>query len=196
MADQIVTPAELATFLQLGAFASLTADQQATLTMLANLATAKVQAAAGQRIVDATDTAVIDVEVCDFDEYLPLPQLPVRSVATVTLNGTVISDWFVRKQQLWRLLGWSWNTLAPSQVKVLYTHGYLDGAAGLELARGFAFALGAAGWGNPGGATSEAIDDYKVTYAEADARMQVTDSMRDQLQAAYGTAAYVVGSRN
>lgn len=190
MADQLVTPAELASFLQVPTLDTATAD------LLINLATAKVQASAGQRIVDATDTAVIDVEICEFNEYLPLPQLPVRSVATVTLNGTVISDWFMRKQQLWRLLGWSWNTLAPSQVKVLYTHGYPDGSQGLELARGMTFALTAAGYGNPGGATSEAIDDYKVTYAEADARMQVTDGMRDQLQAAYGTGAYVVGSRN
>lgn len=188
MADQLVTPAELASFLQQDLDA-------ATADLLINLATAKVQAAAGQRLIEATDTAVIDVEIYEFDEYLPLPQLPVRSVATVLLNGTAITDWFLRKQQLWRLLGWSWNALAPSQVKVTYTHGYPDGAQMLELARSFTFALAGAGYGNPGGVTSEKIDDYAVSYAAADARMQVPDSIRDALQATYGTSAYVISSR-
>jgi hypothetical protein len=106
-----------------------------------------------------------------------------------------ITDWYLRSQKLWRALGWSTNATAPSQVTVTYSHGLLAGAQDLGLARDFTLALAAAGYGNPGGvASSEQIDDYRVTYADADSRMRVTDSMRDQLRAAYGRPAYVTSS--
>lgn len=190
MADQLVTRGELASFLQVSTVDNATAD------LLINLATAKVQAAAGQRLIDITDTALIDVDLFDFDEWLPLPQLPIRSVATVLIDGVASVDWVLRKQMLWRLLGWSNFALRPTQVQVTYTHGYPAGSQGLELARDMTLALAGAGYGNPGGSvSSEAIDDYKVSYADADARMQVTPGMRDRLQAAYDFGVYVTGSR-
>jgi hypothetical protein len=197
MADQLVTPQELASFLQL-TYANLTAAQQATMAMLAELATGKVQAgAAGQRLVDATSTAVIDVEMCYQDLYLPLPQRPVRSVTTVKIDGVTTTDVLLRKQQLWRSGGWNTNSSQPTQVTATTVHGYVAGAQGLQLARDMAFGLGAAGWGRPDATVkSERIDDYQVTYAEADSRMQVTDSMRDQLLAKYANTAYVTLSRD
>jgi hypothetical protein len=85
----------------------------------------------------------------------------------------------------------------PDLVTVTYTYGYLAGEPGLQLARDMTLALAGAGYGNPGGSvSSEAIDDYKVTYAEADGRMQVTDGMRDRLRSTYGTPAYVTGTRD
>jgi hypothetical protein len=191
MADQLVTPSELASFLQQDV-------DTATANLLINLATAKVQAACGQRLVSATSTFVIDVDMCECDHYLALPQMPVRSVGSVLIDGVADTTWLLRSQRLWRLYGWNTNPNAPTQVTVqTVAHGYLAGAQGLELARDYTFALAGAGYSNPSGGAvqSEQIDDYRVSYADADARMQVSPFMRDQLRAAYGSPAYVTSSR-
>lgn len=194
MADQLATPQELASILQLD-YASLSAAQQATMLMLVELATSKVQrAAGGQRIVDITDTAIIDVDPWEYFNYLKLPQLPVRSVSAVLINGVAITDWQLSKQQLWRTIGWNASVSEPTQVTVTYAHGYLTGSQWLQFGKDCTLALGKLGWGNPGGAVSEAIDDYKVTFAEADARMQMTEPMRQAIESAYGTSAYVTAS--
>lgn len=194
MADQLVTPQELASFLQL-TWADLTAAQQSTMTMLAELATGKVQSACGQWIIRKTSTAVLDVDILDCDLWLDLPQSPVVSVATVLIDGVAYTDWSLRMQRLWRLNAWNVNASAPTQVTVTYTSGHADGAQALQLARSFTFALGASVWDNPSSATSERIDDYQITYAEAAARMVVTEAMRDQLREEYGRPAYVTSSR-
>lgn len=197
MADQLATPQDLASFLQLGAYASLSADKQATLTMLVELATAKVQrAAGGQRIVAATTTgAVIDLAAGYDDCYVPLPQLPVRAVASVLLNGTAVTDYYLRSQALWRSTGWSGWSYIPPQLTVTYDHGHLAGAQALQLGRNYVLQLARGGWGNPLGQTSKAIDDYRVTYAEADARMVLPPAAEEAIADAYGTSAYVSVSR-
>lgn len=190
MADQLVTPSELASFLQ--------QDVDTTsATLLIEMATGKVQAAAGQKLIAATSTALLHVEVCDDDQYLALPQRPARSVSTVLINGVADTTWLLRSQMLWRLYGWNCHSWAPTEVTVTYAHGYLAGAQCLQLARDYTLSLAAAGYGPElaSAVTSEAIDDYKVTFAEADARMQVTPYMRDQLLAAYGAGAHVTSSR-
>lgn len=184
MADQLATVADLT---------KLVAVDSDTATLLLELATAKVQrAAGGQRLVDLTDTAVLDIT--DLDEWLVLPQRPARSVASVVLDGTTITDWKLVDQKLWRLLGWLTSWAQPSQVQVTYSHGYLDGAQDLQLARDMTLSLAKLGAGNPSGATSEAIDDYKVTYAEADARMQLSEFQQLAIADAYGASAYTTGS--
>lgn len=202
MADQLATPQDLASFLQLGAYASLTPEKQATLTMLVELATAKIQrAAGGQRIVIATTTgAVIDLPPGHCDDYVLLPQLPVRAVTSVAINGTAITDFHLRSQSLWRLTGWSGYSYggysyAPPQITVTYDHGLLAGSQSLQLARGYALELSRGGWGNPLGQTSKAIDDYRVTYAEADARMVLPPAVEEAIADAFGTSAYVSVSR-
>lgn len=196
MADQLATPQELASFLQL-TYASLSAAQQATLTMLVELATSKVQrAAGGQRIVQVTNTnALIDItDPCDL--YLPLPQMPVQSVSSVAIDGEAITDWFLRRQMLWRAGGWMRSTSPPSQATATWVSGYQTGSQWLQLGKDHCLSLAAMGWGNPGGlATSEAIDDYRVTYAEADARMQPSEYMLAAIADAYGASAYVTSSR-
>jgi len=195
MADQLVTPQELASFLQLD-YASLTPAAQATLLLLVQMATGKVQDAAGQLLLQGTATVTIDVDMCDDDQWLPLPQMPVRSVATVLIDGVADSSWLLRKQQLWRLLGWNVNPNAPTQVTPTFTYGYPVGAQALQLARDMTFSLAGLGYG-PGstGVTTESLDDYTVTYAQADTRMVVSDGMRDRLRNAYGISAYVTSSR-
>lgn len=193
--DMLATPQDLASLLQLD-YASLTPAQQATMTMLVELATAKVQrAAGGQRIVEATSTAVIDVEPWHCDEYLALPQMPVRSVQAVKIDDQPVTDWKVSGQQLWRRTGWRSSSSEPTKVTVTYTHGYPSGSQWLQLARDVALSLARMGFGNPSGVMSEAIDDYRVTYAEADARMEMTEHMRQAIADAYGISAYVTGSR-
>lgn len=195
MADQLATPQDLASLMQVD-YATLTAAEQATMTMLVELATAKVQrAAGGQRIVDATDTAVIDVDPWERDLYLPLPQLPVRSVASVLIDGTAVTDWRLSKQMLWRSVGWSQSWSEPTEVQVTYAHGYQTGSQWLQIGRDHALALARMPYGNPGGAKSERIDDYQVSYGEADARMQMTEFMRQAIADAYGASAYSTGSR-
>lgn len=195
MADQLATPQDLASLLQLD-YTALTAAQQATMLMVVELATAKVQrAAGGQRIVDVTDTAVIDVDPWECDLYLPLPQLPVRSVESVAIDGTAVTDWRLSKQMLYRTAGWRASRVEPTQVTVAYTHGYPAGSQWLQLARDHTLALARMPFENPSGVKSEHIDDYQVSYAEADARMQMTEWMRQAIADAYGTSAHTTGSR-
>jgi hypothetical protein len=189
MADQLVTPEELASFLQRDL-------DLATAQLLIQMATGKVQAAAGQLLIQGTATVTIDVDICDFDPWLPLPQMPVRSVASVLIDGVADTSWRLRKQMLWRLNGWSTNGSAPTQVTPTFTYGYPAGAQKLQLARDFTLALAGLGYGNPGGAvSSEALDDYKIDYNTANSLMVVSDGMRDQLRAAYGVTAYITSSR-
>lgn len=190
MADRLVTDVELATFLQKDL-------DTATAWLLIELATGKVQDAAGQRLVAATSTFVIDVGMWECDEYLALPQMPVRSVASVEIDGVAVTDWRLSSQQLWRLAGWNTNPSAPTQVTAGdVAHGYLAGAQALELARDYVFGLCAMPYENAGSAVeSESIDDYRVTYADADAAMRLTDSMRDRLRSAYGAGAVITSSR-
>lgn len=184
MADMLATPQDLAALLQSDLDLS-------SATLALECATGVIQAATGQRIVDATDTAVIDVDAWANDFYLELPQFPVRSVATVVLDGTTITDWALRSQKLWRINGWMTTWSTPGQVKVTSTHGHPVGAQALQLARSAALALARGAYINPGGAASEKIDDYAVTYAAMEARLEASGNLRAALVNAYGTSAYV-----
>jgi hypothetical protein len=187
MADQFATPVELAGLLQ--------SDLDAyTANLLLDLATGIVQGAiGGQRLIEVTDTALIDV--LSWDEWLDLPQLPVRSVSTVVLDGTAITDWRLRSQRLWRLNGWQRLLCEPSQVAVTYSHGYPVDSPYMATAKAHTLSLAQAGYGNPSVVESETIDDYRVSYAEALARMELTEPMRAQLVARYGNPAVVTTSQ-
>lgn len=184
MADQLATPGDLSALLQRSDLDDYTS------TMLIELATAQIQRiCGGQRIIEVTDTAAIDV--LEWSQWLDLPQRPIRTVGTVVIDGTTVTDFQLTYQRLWRRTGWRMSWLQPSQVLVTYTHGYQAGSQYLQLARQAALTLAAVGYGNPGQVTGESIDDYKVTYAEAAARMEVTPFMAEALRAAYGTTSYV-----
>jgi len=190
MGDQLVTPEELASFLQ--------ADDLdlSTATLLIEMATGKIQAAAGQYLIELTDTALLSVDIRDGSPWLALPQLPVRSVDSVVVDGSPVTDFVLSMQQLWRSRAWNMRTDRPTEVAVTYTHGYSAGTRGLQLARDMCLALAGAGYDNPGGGvTDEKIDDYQISYADADSRMQVTPGMRDMLKAQYGIPAFIMTSR-
>lgn len=183
MADTLATAADLNNLLQVTVPA-------AQATLLLELATSVVQNAVGQRIVDITDTALIDVtDYCT--PWLELPERPIRSVSLVQIDGVTVTDWVLRKQKLWRAVGWLNRVSPPSQAAVTYAHGYVAGSQYLQLARNMTLSLAAAGYGNPTGAASESIDDYNVSYEAAMSRMELTEFMRAALVKAYGRAAHI-----
>lgn len=188
MADQLATPADLASLLQEGV-------DTATATLLIEAATAVVQGVTGQRIVQVVDdVAVLDLDGCDAGLYLELPERPVTAVAAVVVGATTVTDYSaqLRRARLWRAAGWRSSLLAyldqPSQVTVTYTHGFPPGDQRLQLARSAALQLAAAVYDNPTGVTREQIDDYAVAYERATARMDAQPSLADLLRRVYGRA--------
>lgn len=175
MADQLATPSDLASFLQQDLDAS-------TANLLVECATGVVQAATGQRIVRATTTPSIPGV---FSRWLDLPQWPVVSVATVELDGEVITDWSLIGVRLWRPAGWQASS-RPSVVEPTYTHGYHPTDQMLQLARGAVLSLCAPFYDNPAGASSVKIDDYAATYTAMAATMAANRPLGDALRAAYG----------
>jgi hypothetical protein len=189
MADRLVTDVELASFLQKDI-------DTATAWLVIELATGKVQEAAGQRLVAATSTFLIDVPWGDCGPWLPLPQ-------TAGPVGLVGAD---RRGGIHRLVPALPAVVAPGRLECQQLgavagdrrrHARLPrrgaGARACPRLRVRAVRAGVRDPGSP--VQSEQIDDYRVTYAEADAAMQVTPYMRDQLRATYGTGVHVTASR-
>lgn len=189
MADQLATPADLASLLQQDV-------DTATATLLIEVATAVVQGVTGQRIVQVVgDVAVLDLDEYDGGLYLDLPERPVTAVTAVSIGATAITDYStqLRRNRLWRAYGWRSTLVAypdqPSQATVTYTHGYAAGHQRLQLARGAVLQLAAAVYGNPGGATREQIDDYAVSYEATAARMDASPHLAAALRRQYGRAS-------
>ena len=173
MADQLVTAQELADALQV----PLASIPIATATILIAAATAVVQEAAGnQRLVQVVNDPFSIIGLSD--SWLDLPQLPVTAVSAVTLDGTALTvgieatNYKLRGNRLWRTDGWQTYVQQPSDVAGLYSHGYATGAQDLELARNAVFSLAKSAVPNPGGVSSESIDDYNVTYNAMSAQME------------------------
>lgn len=193
MADRLATPEDLASLLERDDLDAYKAG------LLIEVATAVVQEAAGQRIVRASSEVLLEPSP---GRWLWLPQLPVVSVESVSLDGTELvagTDYSVRGYRLWRAAGWqsvaSWETagtLAPSVIAVAYTHGYEDGAQELQRARQAVLALAAAAYSNPAGVSREQIDDYAVAYEQMSARMEAAPYMRDGLRRFYGRSAGLI----
>jgi hypothetical protein len=192
-ADQLATPQDLASLVQRD-WASLTAAQQATATLIVEICTAVVQAAAdGQRIVEvAGDTATLTGTT---ESWLRLPQIPVSAVASVTLDGEALTagaagsggtTYRLRGDRLWRGDGWQTYCGEPSEVVVVYTHGYASGAQRLQLGRGAVLGLGRGLFVNADGVLREQIDDYAVAYEAASEALDASPILRAALRWEYG----------
>ena len=209
MADQLATPSDLAAYLQKSLDLS-------TATLLIECATAVVQEACdGQRIVEVDgDTLSIAGYT---DSWLPLPQIPVISVASVTMDGqilTVGTDYKVFGAKLWRLQGWqlnygrpwelagypyygygntpaamTWPLQEPSQLSIVYSHGIPSGDQRLQFGRAAALGLAGAVYNTTPGTASERIDDYSVTYEAMAARMEAAPHLKAALAKKYGRRA-------
>ncbi len=192
MADQLATPEDLASLLQQDLDAS-------TANLVIEAATAIVQEAAGQRIVQVVgDTASL---IGTTDSWLNLPQIPVTAVTSVTLDGALLSSgvpgsggttYRLKGNRLWRGDGWQTYCGEPSDVDVVYTHGYATGAQQLQLARGVTLSLAKTAYANPSGATREAIDDYQVAYEAAAAALEASPNLKAALRRQYGRRAGLV----
>jgi hypothetical protein len=190
--DRLATVADLAAILQISE-----ADlDTVSAGVLLEGATAAVQAAAGQRILE-----VADDEVTLYGStwsQLDLPERPVTAVTSVTYGATLLSQgtasgtWRVIPNGVWRDTGWTDTCYEPSPVTVVYTHGYPEGSQQLQLARSATLSLARGLYANPGGATREQIDDYAVAYDKAASALEATPSLRAALRRQYGRRSGVV----
>lgn len=205
MADQLATPADLASLLQVD-LAELNA---ASAAVALEAATAVVQAVAGQRLVQVTnDTATL---MGTTSAWLDLPQRPVTAVTSVTINGDPVTEGTTTGNfrrfgaRLWRDCGWaprSTDTLdernpwlpprEPATVVVVYTHGYATGAQELQLARSAVLSLARTAYANPSGVTREAVDDYSVQFEAASAAMDASPFLKSALRRQYGRRSGLV----
>ena len=190
MADQLATPADLASLLQQDLDAS-------TANLLIECATAVVQdVAGGQRIVEVAGETLNILGLTD--SWLDLPQLPVTAVASVTLDGTALTsgilptNYKLRGNRLWRTCGWQCYVGQPSDVVVVYTHGYAVGSQELQLARNAVLSLAKLGYTNPSGVSSESIDDYNVSYNAMAASLEASPFIKAALRKKYGRRAGLV----
>lgn len=162
---------------------------------------AAIRDAAGVPITRETSEVTLP-GVCN--EFLQLPGGPVRSVASVLVDGTVVTDYKIRDGRLWRRRGWG---NVSTDVEVTYTHGYDEVpadivkltctlvAAGINEATsedGPASRRGLASW-------SEGVDDYRVQETYTRGRDEVVDvtsipeRTREWLRARFGSLAAVTG---
>lgn len=203
MADQLATPSDLASALEMDV-------DTATAILVIEAATAVVQeAAGGQRILQVVgDTAAVVVPT---GQWLELPQRPVSAVTSVTLpDGTVVAAGTTTgtyrriRHRLWRDIGWKrqptvglwpyglWLCDEPGEVAVVYTHGLAAGDQGLQLARGWVLSLARLVYNNPTGASREQIDDYSVAYERAAAALEASPYLQKSIRRQYGRRAAMV----
>lgn len=197
MADQIVSGAELASFLDVS---------QTEGDRLATQATSLVQEATGQRLVEVTDEQITLMGTTE--SWLMLPEIPVQSVSAVDIDGDTVDDHKLVGSRMWRKSGW-WTQSAnshtvtplakiyePALVTVTYTHGYPDGDQRLERARTAVFGLAVDLYENPTGSSGGySIDDYREGGSGgggAEAGVKVPDGVARALRRYYGRNAALV----
>jgi hypothetical protein len=196
MADMFATAEDLASALQ-----RETIDTASAVLAL-EVTAAVIQVAAGGRRITRV---VNDVEEVwgGSDRLLRLKNAPIVSIASVTYNGSTLTQgtasgtWRRAKYGVWRDLGWTEVCGEPLPASVVYTHGYDPNGTDsdkqkLQLARGFSLSLARGLFTNPDGTIREQIDDYSVAYAEASAALDASPSMKALLRKQYGPKARMV----
>lgn len=188
MADMLATAADLRTLL--GEDSTSLPDAEANLML--ELATGAVQAAAGQDILQATETVTM---MGTTESWLNLPQRPVTEVTSVSLDGESVTDFKRFGDRLWREDGWASAAYEPSEVEVVYTHGFAVADQGIQLARSAALTIAAQMFSNPSGATGFSIDDYREQYSQSstsDLAGLVPERLRSALRRKYGSRGRMV----
>lgn len=164
--------------------------------MLVEAGTAVVQEAADrppQRIVEVADDEVTLLGVPG--SWFELPQRPVQSVASLSLDGEALTEGEDYKRyghRLWRSCGWQTKPLEPPTLETVYTHGYPANDQGLQLGRGAVLSLIRGVYGNPEGAIQVRIDDYAASYAKFSAALEATEYLQRALRRQYGRPAGMV----
>ena len=192
MADLLATAEDLATLVDDAGL-----DEERA-TLLLELATGEVQAAAGQRIVLVEDE---EIELFGFtDSWLELPQWPVSEVASIAIDDddplTAGTDYrrTATSSRLWRRCGWAACWREPSIIAVTYTHGYAAGDQRLQFARSATLGIARLALDAPTGPiAAESIDDYRIQYAAAVLwAMEQSPYLRKALERTYGQRAGLV----
>jgi hypothetical protein len=190
MGDQLASPSDLASLLQRDL-------DTASATLAIEVTTAVIQAACGgRRIVRVVDDSE---EIWgSTDKVLRLKNAPIVSVASVTYNGSALTQgtasgtWRRAKYGIWRDCGWIEVCGEPLPTTVVYTHGLLSTDQGIQLGRGTCLSLSRGLFENPSGVVREQIDDYQVAYAEAEAALDASPSLKALLRKQYGPKARMV----
>lgn len=144
-----------------------------------DVATAQIQAYTRQTIEEVADDTVQLKGT--WRHVLELPERPVTSVSSVTVDGeaqTLTDDYVVVRNELRRPNAEYHNWQVPSSdfypftktgwggpsviVEVVYTHGY---STIPDDIKGVCLALAGKAFGNPQDARSEQIDDYRIEYS-------------------------------
>lgn len=165
-----------------------------------------------QSLIDSVSAEVREVAGCPItvtestitfrgvrNQYLALPGGPIRSVTTVTLDGTAVTDYAIDGNRLWRLGSWG-DVSKP--VVVTWTHGYdsppeditrlvcLMVAAGVNAADD--------GFAGHRGLTYESIDDYRAGYQQGDDEnvdpAALSERTKRALRDRFGAGVHVTGS--
>lgn len=189
MADMLCDPIDLAALLEMDL-------KEYKTIMLVECGTAVVQATCDQppqRLIEVTDD---EVELVGGPgPWLDLPQRPVTDVSEVAVDGVdliVGTDYRVYGSRLWRSSGWMTAWGEPAAVTVTYDHGYAPGHQSLQLARAAVLSLIRGVYGNAGGATRIAIDDYSEAYEAMSTQMEASPFLMRRLQKQYGRPAGMV----
>lgn len=192
MADMLASAEDLATFID------DTGLDETRATLLLELATGEVQAAAGQRLVQVEDDPF---EMFAYPgRLLELRERPVTDIASLTIDGgdelEAGTDYKrpAGSAVLFRRCGWAACQWEPSIVAGIYTHGYASDDQRLQFARSATIGIAKLATTNPtGGLESESIDDYRVQYATAVVwAMEKSPNLRKALEKAYGQRAGIV----
>lgn len=188
MADRLAAPEDLTSLLQRDDIDTYKAG------VLIEIATAIVQeATGGQRILQVLGDAIELTGTTD--QWLDLPQIPATSVTSVTLDGTALtagaagsggSTYRLRGNRLWRGDGWQTYVGEPSDVGLVYDHGYASGAQEAQLGRGVVLSICQGAYGNTRGLKAERIDDYAITYADLSAQLDASPALKQALRRQYG----------
>ncbi|MER6603916.1 hypothetical protein [Streptomyces parvus] len=165
-----------------------------------DVASAAVREAAGCPISQMTSTVTVEGQS---SQWLTLPGVPITAVASVSVDGTVRTDWRLRSGRLWRAA--AWTTCEPSEVEVTYTHGLPEVPADIIdlVGRLVAGALASYRADDSGASmgtqivTSERIGDYAVTYGGDGLAtdMELPAYLRERLAARFGGGVSLMRSR-
>lgn len=163
-------------------------DVDLVATMLA-VASSLVREAAGSPILSATVT--VSWWVTEWSEFETVPVRPLRSVASVSLDGVAVTDHKVVHNDLWRREGWYVDE--PVEIEATLTAGLPAVPEDIKQLVCDLAILGmdtaTTGALDPR-VVAERIDDYSVTFAESAAAvasaMTIPPATRHALRARFG----------
>lgn len=162
-----------------------------------------VREAAGCPISETTSTVKL---TGSYERYLELPGGPVTNVDTVTTNDVAVTGWRLIDDKLYRSWGWQFPQpdtgfcfdTGPGQLVVTYTHGLAVVPEDIiDLVCSMVAMRAATPYDVDARVTSEAIDDFRQTFAAAGggSAYQLPEATREWLRNRFTSQAYVSGDR-